>query len=158
MTSNDWNGITSKKPGTVLLMQNVDLGHTKVMQIRQRETLSHQGAIIHEVCCLAAQWLKYLQSRNGKFYNPTYSSRYRCYFMYFRSSIDHPRQTIDFYYSLIGLMVLFLFWEPNVYNKTIMISGNYNSKRSWAGWCDFSHGLYNQLTHIYLLSMIEKKS
>ena len=95
---------------------------------------------------------------NGKFYNPTYSSRYRCYFMYFRSSIDHPRQTIDFYYSLIGLMVLFLFWEPNVYNKTIMISGNYNSKRSWAGWCDFSHGLYNQLTHIHLLSMIEKKT
>ena len=48
-TSNDRNGITSKKPGTVLLMQNVDLGHTKVMQIRQRETLSHQGAITHEV-------------------------------------------------------------------------------------------------------------
>jgi hypothetical protein len=23
-TSNNWNGITSKKPGTVLLMQNVD--------------------------------------------------------------------------------------------------------------------------------------
>ena len=36
-------------------MQNVDLGHTKVMQIRQRETLSHQGAITHEVCCLEAQ-------------------------------------------------------------------------------------------------------
>ena len=51
----DWNGITSKKPDTVLLMQNVDLGHTKVMQIRQGETLSHQGAITHEVCCLAAE-------------------------------------------------------------------------------------------------------
>ena len=25
------------------------------MQIRQRETLNHQGAITHEVCCLAAQ-------------------------------------------------------------------------------------------------------
>ena len=37
-------------------MQNVDLGHTKVIQIRQRETLSHQGAIIHENCCSAAQW------------------------------------------------------------------------------------------------------
>ena len=36
-------------------MQNVDLGHTKVMQIRQGETLSHQGAITHEVCCLAAE-------------------------------------------------------------------------------------------------------
>ena len=28
MTSNDRNLVTSKKPGTVLLMQNVDLGHT----------------------------------------------------------------------------------------------------------------------------------
>ena len=55
MTSNDRNLVTSKKPGTVLLMQNVDLGHTKVIQIRQRETLSHQGAIIHENCCSAAQ-------------------------------------------------------------------------------------------------------
>ena len=56
-TSNlNWNGITSKKPGTVLLMQNVDLGHTKVIQIRQRETLSHQGAIIYENCCSAAQY------------------------------------------------------------------------------------------------------
>ena len=36
-------------------MQNVDLGHTKVMQIRQRETLSHQGVITHEVCCCTAQ-------------------------------------------------------------------------------------------------------
>ena len=67
MTSNDRNLVTSKKPGTVLLMQNVDLGHTKVIQIRQRETLSHQGAIIHENCCSAAQflfffhhWQKYL--------------------------------------------------------------------------------------------------
>ena len=42
-------------PGTVLLMQNVLLGQTKVMKIRQRETLSHQGAIIHENCCSAAQ-------------------------------------------------------------------------------------------------------
>ena len=30
-------------------------GQTKVMQIRQGETLNHQGAITHEVCCLAAQ-------------------------------------------------------------------------------------------------------
>ena len=30
------------------------LGQTKVMQIRQGETLNHQGAITHEVCCLAA--------------------------------------------------------------------------------------------------------
>ena len=37
-------------------MQNVELGQTKVMQIRQRETLNQQGAITHEVCCLAAQW------------------------------------------------------------------------------------------------------
>ena len=28
---------------------------TKVMEIRQRETQNHQGAITHEVCCLAAQ-------------------------------------------------------------------------------------------------------
>ena len=27
------------------------------MQIRQEETLSHQGAIIYEVCCSSAQWL-----------------------------------------------------------------------------------------------------
>jgi hypothetical protein len=32
------------------------LGQTKVMQIRQREAENHQGAITHEVCCLAAQW------------------------------------------------------------------------------------------------------
>ena len=34
------------------------LGQTKVMQIHlhQRETLNHQGAITHEVCCLAAQF------------------------------------------------------------------------------------------------------
>ena len=31
------------------------LGQTKVMQIRQRETQNHQGAITHEVCCLTAQ-------------------------------------------------------------------------------------------------------
>ena len=31
------------------------LGQTKVMQICQRETLNHQGAITHEVCRLAAQ-------------------------------------------------------------------------------------------------------
>ena len=37
-------------------MQNVDLGHTKVIQIHQRETLSHQGLIIHENCCSAAQY------------------------------------------------------------------------------------------------------
>ena len=41
-------------PRTVLLMQNVDLGHTKLIQIRQKETLSHQGAIIHENFCSAA--------------------------------------------------------------------------------------------------------
>ncbi len=58
-TSNDWNGITSKKPGTILSMQNVELGQTKVMQIRQRETLNHQGAITHEVCCLAAQYFNF---------------------------------------------------------------------------------------------------
>ena len=44
-------------PGTVLMMQNVDLGHTKVIKICQRETLSHQGAIIQEVCCSSAQLL-----------------------------------------------------------------------------------------------------
>ena len=32
------------------------LGQTKVMSIRQGETLNQQGAITHEVCCLAAQW------------------------------------------------------------------------------------------------------
>ena len=31
------------------------LGQTKVMQIRQGETLNHQWAITHEVCCLVAQ-------------------------------------------------------------------------------------------------------
>ena len=55
LTFNNWNGITFKKPGTVLLMQNVDLGHTNVMKIRQRETLSHQGAIIHKDCCCTAK-------------------------------------------------------------------------------------------------------
>ena len=39
-------------------MQNVDLGHTKVIQIRQRETLSHQGVIIHENCCSAALYVQ----------------------------------------------------------------------------------------------------
>ena len=47
--------IVTVKPSTVKLMQNVDLGHTKVIQIRQRETLSPQGAMIHENCCSAAQ-------------------------------------------------------------------------------------------------------
>ena len=28
------------------------LGQTKVMKIRRGETLNHQGAITHEVCCL----------------------------------------------------------------------------------------------------------
>ena len=32
------------------------LSQTKVMQIRQGETLSHQGTITHEVCYLAAQF------------------------------------------------------------------------------------------------------
>ena len=31
------------------------LGQTKVMQIRQGETLNHQRAITHEFCCLSAQ-------------------------------------------------------------------------------------------------------
>ena len=31
------------------------LGETKGMQIRQGETLNHQGAITYEVCCLVAQ-------------------------------------------------------------------------------------------------------
>ena len=57
VTSNDSNLVTSKKPGTVLLMQNVDHGHTKVMQIRQRETLCHQRAKIHEKYCSAAQYV-----------------------------------------------------------------------------------------------------
>ena len=56
VTSNDRNLVTSKKPGTVLL-QIVDLGHTKVMQIRQRETLCHQRAKIHEKYCSAAQYV-----------------------------------------------------------------------------------------------------
>ena len=33
-------------------------GETKVMQIRQGETLNYQGAITYEVCCLAAQSIK----------------------------------------------------------------------------------------------------
>ena len=46
-------------------MQNADgavvsfrepLCQTKVMQIRQGETINHQGAITHELCCLAAQY------------------------------------------------------------------------------------------------------
>ena len=46
-------------------MQNADgavvsfrepLGQTKVMQIRQGETMNHQGAITHGLCCLAAQY------------------------------------------------------------------------------------------------------
>ena len=57
MTSNEsWLPLPGDLvPDTVLLMQNVDLGHTKVIKIRQRETESHQGAIIHENCCSAAQ-------------------------------------------------------------------------------------------------------
>ena len=31
------------------------LGQTQVMQIRQRETPSHQGAITYEICCLSCQ-------------------------------------------------------------------------------------------------------
>ena len=31
------------------------IGQMKVMQIRQGETLNHQGATTHEFCCLAAQ-------------------------------------------------------------------------------------------------------
>ena len=55
MTSNDRNLVTSKGPGTVLLMQNVLLGQTKVMQIRQRETQIRQRETTYEICCLAAQ-------------------------------------------------------------------------------------------------------
>jgi hypothetical protein len=33
------------------------LGQRKVLQICQRETQIHQGAIPHEVCCLAAQYI-----------------------------------------------------------------------------------------------------
>ena len=36
-------------------MQNVDLGHTKSDTNPPEETLSHQGVIIHENCCSAAQ-------------------------------------------------------------------------------------------------------
>jgi hypothetical protein len=36
------------------------LGQTKVMQICQGETQSHQGAITHEFCCLAAQLCRFL--------------------------------------------------------------------------------------------------
>ena len=42
-------------PGRVLSMQNILLGQTKAMQIRQRETLRHQRTIIHEVCLSSAQ-------------------------------------------------------------------------------------------------------
>ena len=49
-------------------MQNVEFGQTKVMQICNRETLNHQGAITHEVCCLAVQCpffaLHYLSDMN----------------------------------------------------------------------------------------------
>ena len=31
------------------------LGQKRVMKIRQGETLSHQGAITHKVCCSSAQ-------------------------------------------------------------------------------------------------------
>ena len=31
------------------------LGQTQELQIRQRETPSHQGAITHEICCLSCQ-------------------------------------------------------------------------------------------------------
>ena len=41
------------------------LGQKKVMQIRQGETLNHQGAITHELCCLAAQLLEFLKSSIG---------------------------------------------------------------------------------------------
>ena len=56
-------------PGTVLLMQNVLLGQTKVMQIRQRETLSHQGAITHEVCfCTAQLVIEYTPENNNSYW------------------------------------------------------------------------------------------
>ena len=54
-------------PGTVLSMQNILLGQIKVMQIRQRETLSHQRAIIHEVNFLDSEGL---QGTNMKALNP----------------------------------------------------------------------------------------
>ena len=63
---------------------------------------------------------------------------------------DRSSQTID--YSLIGLMVLFLFWEPNVYNKAI-ISENYN----WKGHKGVIFLMvYNQLTYFFL--WLKKKS
>ena len=55
-----YNRILRVVPGTVLLMQSILLGQRKVMQIRQRETLSHQRAIIHEVCLSSAQYTVYL--------------------------------------------------------------------------------------------------
>ena len=86
VTSNDRNLVTFKKPGTVLLMQNVDLGHTKVIQIRQRETLSHQGAIIHENCCSAAQWsLQTIQFTVQTF-----------------MIICHSREILDDYFAILG--------------------------------------------------------
>ena len=51
-------------PGTVLLMQSILLGQRKVMQIRQRETLSHQRAIIHEVCLSSAQLSNFQNDSN----------------------------------------------------------------------------------------------
>ena len=41
------------------------LGQTKVMQICQGETLNHQGAITHEVCCLAAQLSFYVFAKDS---------------------------------------------------------------------------------------------
>ena len=32
------------------------------MQIQQRETQNHQGAITHEVCCLAAQYSTFFEN------------------------------------------------------------------------------------------------
>ena len=37
------------------------LGQTQVMQIHQRETPNHQGAITHEICCLSCQLAVRLQ-------------------------------------------------------------------------------------------------
>ena len=43
------------------------LGQMKVMQIRQGETLNHQGAMIHEVCCLSAQYVSFIPQKINYF-------------------------------------------------------------------------------------------
>ena len=49
-TSNDRNGITSKKPGTVLSMQNVDGARSNREPLGQRKgMIIHKGGITHEI-------------------------------------------------------------------------------------------------------------